>query len=463
VALSGAPALWETDGGPVEVVREIGSSEQSTQWETSDRAMLVVLHPRDAGHAEQLVRRLGSVRRLDLTGLPLSRPYRLLRRPQIGYTTDPVTGLVPLGSLLSPAAAANFVVWYAATGGLQRRLRLLARVAEAITRLHDHGLAYGDPAPSNILVPAATTATAGQPAADEPVWLTDVHGVTLDAEMRVPPDVTVGYAAPDVVTGRHGVSSLSDAFAFAVLAFHVLAATHPFLGDAVYDHDRLLRDKGYTGRLPWVEHTTDGSNRCRYGVPRQWVLTPALRTLFEEAFEGGLWNPSARPTTGQWRDALFAAAGTTLVCERCRNGFYGAGATCPWCGDTAPPALRGRVRLDLCDDRGAALGRVTQPDDVTVQRDRVTPVAAGLVTFDDGDPMRPVAALRFERGGALTVHNRWNRPLWVVGPGGAPQLAVEPGADSAIPSAGDGRWELHFGPAMLTHRLIEFVSVAGAA
>lgn len=38
------------------------------------------------------------------------------------------------------------------TGGLHRRLRLLAKLARTLAKLHGRGLAYGDLSPANIFV-----------------------------------------------------------------------------------------------------------------------------------------------------------------------------------------------------------------------------------------------------------------------------------------------------------------------
>jgi eukaryotic-like serine/threonine-protein kinase len=467
---AGSPAMvWDAVGRPVQLGRRLRVDEQSELWEAADGSTaVVVLRSRASSDAVRLDARLSVIRRLDLSGLPLSRLGVPLRRPYVGYTTDMTAGLVPVGHLASPAGA-NLTAWYASTGGLGWRLRLLARVAAALALLNSRGVVYGNPSHDNILVPDApptsvpSAPSGGELPVPDEVWLTDVHNVTVEAEVRQAAEVTAGCAAPEVFTGRLGVSSLSDAFAFAVLAFHTLTAVHPFLGDAVYDGELALRDEAFAGRLPWIDDAADDRNRCRYGVPRAWVVSPALHVMFERTFVAGRWEPASRSTVAEWSAELFRAAEAILACELCRNTFYGDLPACPWCGDAAPPALVGQVHTDLRDDRGEPIARVGQPGAVMIQRDVTTLVAARLTTFDSGDPERPVAALLHARGGGLAVRNLWGRPLWTVSPDGLSHVVVEPDAESMVPVTGGRLWTLHFGPPTVSHRLIEFVPVRRAA
>jgi serine/threonine protein kinase len=101
---------------------------------------------------------------------------------------------------------------------------VLSAVAEVLARLHGKGLAYGDPSPANLLIPPNPV--------DEPnVFLIDADNLRAFAQAGSHYIFTPGYGAPEVVTGQHGISTLSDAHAFAVIAYKVLTTNHPFVGE----------------------------------------------------------------------------------------------------------------------------------------------------------------------------------------------------------------------------------------
>ena len=133
---------------------------------------------------------------------------------------------------------------------------------------------------------------------------------------------TVGYGAPEVVVGRSGVNSLSEAFAFAVLAFQMLAATHPLIGDFVHDGEPEHELAAFEGKLPWIEDPTNDMNRSRFGLDREIVLSPRLKKLFEETFGPGLNNPMLRPGIARWLDALHTAADATISVPNARQPTF---------------------------------------------------------------------------------------------------------------------------------------------
>ena len=63
-----------------------------------------------------------------------------------------------------------------------------------------------------------------------------------------------------------GVNSLTDAHAFSVLAFQTLSLAHPLIGDAVNEGPPEREEEALAGRLPWIDHPTDGSNRASSGI-----------------------------------------------------------------------------------------------------------------------------------------------------------------------------------------------------
>ena len=126
-----------------------------------------------------------------------------------------------------------------------------------------------------------------------------------------------------------GPTSLSDAWAFAVLAFHALTLLHPFCGDAVMNGEPELEEQAFAGLMPWVDHSTDGRNRSRHGLPRDRVLDSHLQALARETFEEGLRDVQRRPGIARWAERLHLAADQTVRCEGCQGTFFVKAEACP--------------------------------------------------------------------------------------------------------------------------------------
>ena len=95
------------------------------------------------------------VKRLELKDLPIAQPLEMLREPHLGYVMELVTGMEPLSRLIEPPPNVHSVRdWYKSGGGLRRRLKLLARVAEVLNVLHAKGLIYGDLSCKNVFASA---------------------------------------------------------------------------------------------------------------------------------------------------------------------------------------------------------------------------------------------------------------------------------------------------------------------
>ena len=246
-------------GEALELHEELGGGAQGTVWSlTGEQAAAKILKPEAGVDADQLRVRLATVRRFDLSGIPIAHPLSVLIGDDVGYTMELLAGMTAIGSL---AAVPNDRVaeWFSATGGLGRRLRLLALAAEALDRLHARGLAYGDVSPGNVMV--------SERREHDQVWLIDPDNLSVQARLSHG-YYTPGYGAPELVGGRVGQDSLTDAFAFAVLTFQILALVHPFLGDAIH-RDPELEEPAFRGELPWIDHATDDRNRSSQGLPRR--------------------------------------------------------------------------------------------------------------------------------------------------------------------------------------------------
>lgn len=318
--------------------RELGRGGEGAVFAVEGGRLAVkLLRDRSPRSRDRLRDRLAMVGRLPLDGLAVARPIEQLRPPHVGYVMELFTGMVPIRSLLHPPKGiGNVAQWYFRGGGLRRRLRILARVAEVLSELHGRGLVYADLSPSNIFVSESSDA-------DE-VRLIDtdnVHPATSEGRSIYTPR----YGAPEVLRRTGVPSSLGDAWTFAVVAFETLALVHPLLGDEVQYGEPEMEEQALEGRLPWIDAQDDDRNRSSDGIPRDIVLSPRLREDFGRTFGPGLSDPGARPGLAGWADRLQAAADRTVVCYECSGSYFCDRDRCSWCDAPRPSFVMARVLL----------------------------------------------------------------------------------------------------------------------
>ena len=317
---------------------EIGRGGQGAVFAVEGERMAVkLLRSRSFQARERLRDRLAMVGRLPLDDLAIARPLEPLRGPHVGYVMELLTGMTPLRSLLHPPRGIEGIrEWYFAGGGLRRRLRLLARVAEVLSDLHGRGLVYVDLSPYNVFVSESSDAYE--------IRLIDTDNLcTATSPTRLLH--TPGYGAPEIVRGTGVPSSLGDSHAFAVIAFETLALVHPLLGDAVRDGEPEMEERAFAGRLPWIDAAGDDSNRSSDGIPRDVVLSPRLREDFSQIFGPGLSDPDERPGLARWAEHLHRAADRTVACPDCSGSYYHNRDACPWCDAPRPGFVLAAVFL----------------------------------------------------------------------------------------------------------------------
>lgn len=323
--------------------KELGRGGQGVVFAVSRRKLAVKLiwsSDQSSARRERLRNQLTLVKRLELRDLPIAAPLEVLRPPELGYVMELITGMLPLSSLCHPPAGLageRLLEWYQQGGGLRRRLRLLGRIASALAALHGHGLVYGDPSPHNLFVSASVDA--------EEIRLLDADNLRYTSVPDEGVFYTPGYGAPELVSRRSGVSTLTDAHALAVMVFQTLALVHPLCGDLVADGEPEMEEQAMAGRLPWIEHETEVQNRSRSGLPREVVLSDRLMDLCQQCFAEGLQDATKRPGVSRWVERLHQASDACLTCPACGWSYYVKLATCPRCDASRPPLLLARIHL----------------------------------------------------------------------------------------------------------------------
>lgn len=350
MSIDAQDVVVDTNGAKYDLDRLLGRGGQGAVYAVRGRDLAVKLSAARGPAERQRVREnIARIRRLPLDGLNVARPLRALLDPHVGYVMELMTGMTSLQSLAAPprSCATNFTQWYRDTGGLHRRLRLLAKTAALFRALHERGLAYGDASPQNVFVSEKSHASE--------VWLIDCDNITQGVSPRSV--YTPGYAAPELFDGHKGADSLTDAWSLATIVFETLCVLHPFDGDLVQDGEPELEEQAFRGELPWVDDG-DRANASTRGLPREFVLTPALRLLAAACFGASRAHREQRPGVAAWAEKLAQAADHVLVCPACGSGFYVNKSRCPWCDHPRPPFALVNVGLrdaSLPDDPRNAL------------------------------------------------------------------------------------------------------------
>lgn len=368
----------DTSGTRYELGALLGHGGQGAVFAVRGRPLAVkILDATTASARLRTQESVARVKRMHLEGLTVARPLRALAPPFVGYVMELMTDMEPLTRLANVPEdrSSNLAPWYLETGGLRRRLRLLARTAEILAEMHGRGLSYGDASPNNIFV-------SEDPNAQE-VWLIDCDNV--DSGVRRRAVYTPGYAAPELLRSR-GSDSLTDAWSFATIAFQTLCALHPFVGDDVHDGEPECEAKAFEGLLPWVDDPS-GENEASRGLPREMVMTPDLRELAEDCFGRGRTERQQRPGVASWAEKLYRAADQVLICTACGSTFYLNCRICPWCDAPRPSFAIASVYL-------------RDPELTDRQRNPFN-----LVCREAGRP-RPVHRVAIQAGQPLTLSDR---------------------------------------------------------
>jgi hypothetical protein len=377
-----SPALEPADASP-NVVRSadgetlplgpvLARGPESVLYAVSGCDLAVRLYPTaDAPMRHRAVERFKVSGRLPAEGLKVARAQTLLVEPDCGFVLKLPVGLRTLARTLDlrpvrqPDASARARPAGPSSGsapgssGLRWRLAVLEAAAETLVRLHAHGFACGAPDGTNLFV------------SDDPerpeVWLAPCDTLTDGSLRRLTraPDV----AAPELRATLRA-DSLSDAYAFSVLAWQVLSDFGPprlaSRREAAPDAEAAACD----GVRRWAE-----APEAHAASP---VFTSELRAIFVQMLLTGREEPTARPGLATLAEALRAARELLVDCPGCAESYLGlyprtpgafdAPPACPWCGAARPDFVVARVFLAhqegprIVGERPRLALGVTRPD-----------------------------------------------------------------------------------------------------
>jgi len=454
--------ITDDRGQTYELERELGRGGQGAVYAAKGgKRAIKILFDRSNTRRDLLRGQLQNIRQMhELRNLAIACPLEMLQAPHLGYVMELITGMIPIAQLINPPRSVDSLAeWYLDGGGLHRRLILLARCAEVLAQLHSKGLVYSDPSPNNIFVSTDLDAYETR--------LIDADNLHYESSSSTRSFHTPGYGAPELVLGKSGVNTLTDAHAFAVIAFQTLCLVHPLMGDLVLDNEPELEEKALEGSLPWVEDPDDQSNATLHGFPRDIVLSPKLKKLCQRCFSKGLQEPIKRPGISQWVEDLYSAADFTMKCPDCSSTYYANQNRCPWCDYPRPVFVELRIKRwePLQEAReykqyikgqvGLACLVVTEHQSLILTNRTVT----GRTGIDSHIP---AIELQIEKTN-VRIRSLNGQCFWLSSFDDEHQVVTEVQDEWKRFSSNDQHrtWLLHFAPINCSHRLATFRFISG--
>jgi DNA-binding helix-hairpin-helix protein with protein kinase domain len=340
--------------------------------------------------------RVRDVRRLPLEGLNVAAPTAMIDGwGDVGYVMRLADDMKAARDPYLPNEFGEHagLAWYVQTGGLKRRLKIAAQLADTFAALHGLSLAYVDLNPGNVMV--------SEDLDRSETWLIDTDNLTSAVVGSSRVQGLPGYLAPERARQRNPSppTTLSDAYSLAVFAFRMLTLSHPLAGTATEDFDgQDAREKMDLGEFPYIGDPENDSNRALVGtLPLHLVLSRRLARLCDSTFIEGRLHPEARPGSAKWRDVLYGAWDNVVTCagEACGWSYYRLTSTCPLCGTPTGIVQLLSVHPDFDGEPGA------QRETLAVSLDAPTVVEPRHLWGRFGD-RRPVLLDREEK----------RRPSW---------------------------------------------------
>ena len=358
-------------GNMYELSEELARGGQGVVYRTTDLD-LAIKQPLDAnGQPDKnanLTERFQSIRCLPMPEkIPLTFPLAILR-DEPGYVMRLLNGMKPMGKFefagkarkemenktlpqwltgLENKEMAYCLSYYAETGSSKKRYLALYKCAAILARLHLSGLVYGDVSLNNVFMDFD----------NNDVWLIDADNLRYERLQGGGGTYTPGLGAPEIVKGLDGSRPCTDCWAFSVMAFKLLSLIHPFIGKKVngtdedeggWDDDSVANDdsndlenRAYSGEFPFVDDEEDDNNACEDGLPRELILTPELKTLYQETLGYGRTNPHRRTTMSLWALAFAKAYDHSIYCPECGMSYFPEmQKNCPYCETSRPECIK---------------------------------------------------------------------------------------------------------------------------
>ena len=320
-----------SSGANYPIEKEIGRGGQGRVFSIKgDKYAFKLIGKKTSAKTQLLKRKISYIKTRPIDDLPISIPLEQVEGDALGYIMEMATDMISVESLIKPDSEKEYTLWWYETGGLEKRILILKRIADTLSKLHSRGLVYGDFSLSNIFV--------SKDKEYSEIFFIDSDNITHDSKVGTAV-YTPGYAAPEIIqTDNHpatsGYDTYTDDFSFAIIAYQLLTLNHPFIGDYVNEGEPELEEKAYLGEIPWVSHSSNNLNIASSGIPKSLTISKKMMNAFQQTFEKGISQKIKRTSSFKWSEVLSGALDAIIECHNksCnQNFFFSRNLICPFC------------------------------------------------------------------------------------------------------------------------------------
>ena len=220
----------------------------------------------------------------------------------------------------------KFDDWYVKNYTFKKRYQVIVNLFRALREIHLSGLIFTDLSPNNVMVHIK----------ENQIVFIDTDNTRRQSDMYKGVLGTPGYMAPEVyrepdtklandynidtnLLSKCGkLTTETDIFSAAVIAFQLITLQHPFIGDEIDEGTSEDEEKALEIKTDYIfkEGTT---NTSTYGLTTKFeeITTEEIRKLFMHTFVNGKDNPSLRPTAEEFLEAFQNALDSIVICPHC--------------------------------------------------------------------------------------------------------------------------------------------------
>ena len=225
-----------------------------------------------------------------------------------------------------PEELEQFDDWYVKHYTFKKRYQIICNLFSSLREIHLAGLIFTDLSPNNIMVHNK----------QNQIVFIDTDNTRRRSDLYHGVLGTPGYMAPEVyrkpneelaqknkigidVLSKNGrLSSETDIFSAAIIAFQILTLQHPFIGDEIENGAPEEEEAALEIKTDYI-FKQGTSNTSSYGLTSKFeeITTKEIRNLFDRTFVAGKDNPSLRPTAEEFLEAFQSALDSIVVCPHC--------------------------------------------------------------------------------------------------------------------------------------------------
>ena len=228
--------------------------------------------------------------------------------------------------LTIPEDSEQFNQWYTNHYTLKKRYQIICNLFSSLREIHLAGLIFTDLSPNNIMVHNKQNQIVFIDT-DNTKRRSDLYNGVLGTPGYMAPEV---YRKPDeefanknqiginVLSKSGRLSSETDIFSAAIIAFQILTLQHPFIGDEIENGTPEGEEAALEIKTDYI-FKKDTTNTSSYGLTNKFeeITTKEIRELFYRTFVAGKDNPSLRPTAEEFLEAFQSALDLIVVCPHC--------------------------------------------------------------------------------------------------------------------------------------------------